>query len=626
MRISCFRIKNYKSFNDSGEILLAPGMNIVTGQNNAGKTALLQALELRSPYKEHLSTISLPEKGRAHFKRESSVEFKITVAGEDLGTFTDHLQSLPVPIPPDPRGGHHPLGLSYDGQYTSEASITKIWNWLREHREITFSLIRRILPDGASQIDPATVPSHGLFNVNPNPGSSNCFFVRTINPQGRINYMFQYGSGVDLGTTLMEQFIARIYRFSAERFGLGECNFGASPVLLSDARNLAEVLNSLQPNADYYRKYVDLVRFVLPQVKWISVEARPTNTLQIKVWPIVKEAMRDDLAMPLAECGTGLGQVLAILYVAFTSPTARVLLIDEPQSFLHPGAARSLIEALKQFPQHQYVVTSHSASVIAAADAREVLILRNDSGETSISVTDTNDNALLKEFLREIGTQLSDVFGMEQVIWVEGPTEAAIFPKVLALLGKMRPGTVVVSIRNTGDLENKGAEKIFGIYSNLSSKASILPSKVVFLLDAELRTAAQQREIQTMSGGKAFFLPRRNIECYLLDADAITFVCNSIKGFTTQDEGLTATRVEEAMIALAGEARYWPSLESPNPGSLDSPLIDGARLLSSLFNQLSEARVKYSKTIHSVAIYDWLSQHKVEKLDQLHSFLDAHVA
>jgi predicted ATPase len=45
--------------------------------------------------------------------------------------------------------------------------------------------------------------------------------------------------------------------------------------------------------------------------------------------------------------------VLAILYVVMTSNHPQTIIIDEPQSFLHPGAVKKLIEVLKQYPQHQ---------------------------------------------------------------------------------------------------------------------------------------------------------------------------------------------------------------------------------------------------------------------------------
>src|SRR5712671_5827443 len=48
MHIQACRVKNYRSFRDSGDIRFAPGFNLIVGPNNVGKTALLNALELQS--------------------------------------------------------------------------------------------------------------------------------------------------------------------------------------------------------------------------------------------------------------------------------------------------------------------------------------------------------------------------------------------------------------------------------------------------------------------------------------------------------------------------------------------------------------------------------------------------
>ena len=44
-----FRVTNYKSYRDSGKVKFKPGFNILTGQNSAGKTALLEALTFQFP-------------------------------------------------------------------------------------------------------------------------------------------------------------------------------------------------------------------------------------------------------------------------------------------------------------------------------------------------------------------------------------------------------------------------------------------------------------------------------------------------------------------------------------------------------------------------------------------------
>jgi len=55
MHISHFQLFNYKSFRDSGALEFKPGINIIVGANNAGKTALLEALSLDFENNPHRS-------------------------------------------------------------------------------------------------------------------------------------------------------------------------------------------------------------------------------------------------------------------------------------------------------------------------------------------------------------------------------------------------------------------------------------------------------------------------------------------------------------------------------------------------------------------------------------------
>src|SRR6266404_5191114 len=63
MYITKFQVKNYKSFLSSHEVHLSPGFNVVVGQNNAGKTALVEALSLRFENKNHISLKTMPNPG-----------------------------------------------------------------------------------------------------------------------------------------------------------------------------------------------------------------------------------------------------------------------------------------------------------------------------------------------------------------------------------------------------------------------------------------------------------------------------------------------------------------------------------------------------------------------------------
>jgi len=186
-----------------------------------------------------------------------------------------------------------------------------------------------------------------------------------------------------------------------------------------------------------------LVGTIFPGIKHVTVAPTPQGNLRVLVWTVDPESEREDLAVPLAEGGTGIGQVLAILYVVLTSPYPRTIVIDEPQSFLHPGAIRTLFDVLKELQrtrlEHQYVVMTHSPTVVTAAEPRTLLLVRKDGTESAIQPIDVEETASLRLFLSEIGARLSDVFGADSILWVEGATEESCFPLILARLGTRSP-------------------------------------------------------------------------------------------------------------------------------------------------------------------------------------------
>src|SRR5262249_42351507 len=63
MHISKVQVTSFKSYHDSGEVEFKPGFNIVVGQNSAGKTALLEAMQLQSPENAHRSLKTVPAPG-----------------------------------------------------------------------------------------------------------------------------------------------------------------------------------------------------------------------------------------------------------------------------------------------------------------------------------------------------------------------------------------------------------------------------------------------------------------------------------------------------------------------------------------------------------------------------------
>src|SRR5216684_5109207 len=84
MYIARFQVKNYKSFLSSQEFHLTPGFNVVVGQNNAGKTALVEALSLQFADKYHMSMKTIPSPGvLLHDSFTSTVQIAFQLVEEE---------------------------------------------------------------------------------------------------------------------------------------------------------------------------------------------------------------------------------------------------------------------------------------------------------------------------------------------------------------------------------------------------------------------------------------------------------------------------------------------------------------------------------------------------------------
>ena len=172
-----------------------------------------------------------------------------------------------------------------------------------------------------------------------------------------------------------------MYVFEAQRRATGVCAIGRGTRLAADCSNLAEVLHNLQPNHERFREYQDLIRRIFPDIQGVSVviHAAAQNRVEVRVWLAPVRTQRvDDLTIALEECGTGIGQVLSILYVLKNPDAERaVIAIDEPNSFLHPEASRALIRILKEFPDHQYIIATHAPEVIAESRPEMLTVLEH---------------------------------------------------------------------------------------------------------------------------------------------------------------------------------------------------------------------------------------------------------
>jgi hypothetical protein len=343
------------------------------------------------------------------------------------------------------------------------------------------------------------------------------------------------------------------------------------------------------------------------------------NKGEVIVWNDEKAISRNDLAFNLTESGSGVGQVLAILYVVLTAREPQVIILDEPQGFLHPGAARKLTEVLRHYTKdkHQLIIATHSPTVITASDPASVTMIRQEGTESTFEKIDIKEAAAQRKYLGEVGARLSDVFGYDRILWVEGETEERCFPMILRELGEERlMGTAILRVQHTGDFNRKDTKNVFEIYERLSQlEGGLVPPVVGFIFDRETRSEREQEDLKRQSRGRIHFTGKRMFENYLLNPSGITAVLRS-----SEATGITESDVVNWLEQNQTNSKYYKPLEIGSDVSWTEN-VDGALFLYDLFTHLTSSQVHFDKTTHSLMLTEWLLEHSREDLRELSDLL-----
>ncbi len=590
MRLLQARVLGFQSFADSDNVRFQSGINLIVGPNNVGKSAFLRALQPSLADDRHRT----PDEWRDEALPKPTVQLRIEVDGSEirhaslegvysiipaegdrLGGAVDYVQQL-LDGPPFALNLQHRPGEEFTGSYPSHGQF--VWR-------------------GAGQATAAQLtPKNGSLDV------------------------VQHNNGEDtLPSIVHHLWRTRMFYFSAERFSVGQTTTAHTERLDQNASNLAAVLATLSGDqGDLFDKLVSHLRELFPTVGNLSTRIQPGNpgVTEIRVWP-TPQRKNVKLSFPLAQSGTGVAQTVALLVAVMTVEQA-VIIVDEINSFLHPAAVKALLRILQtEYAQHQYIISTHAPEVVGFSNPSTVYLVKRSGYNSSISYLDPADVSTFREVSSHLGVSMADVFAADRVIWVEGETEEALFPYLYReVIGAVPRGTIFTTVAATGDFGAKRRDKkmVYEAYSRLSEAVATLPVKVIFGFDTETLNEQEKSDMVRDSGGKLRFLPRRHLECYLLEPQALS------DRLRAKDIGnKVTTETVRAKITELGDTRQF------SISNVDSDLnnlswlsqIDAAKLLSKLFTDLSEARIEYDKTSDGIEIVKLLLAQNASFLNPL---------
>jgi predicted ATPase len=583
MYLSRFKILDYKCFLDSGEARLDPSFNVVVGKNNAGKSALLEMLNIRaSPANTPHASPSAPVAA----ERVSKIRFSVTLCADEIRDAVRRFGRTYIPCP----------------STISAGEIDEYLTSVFELDEYEFSYEQG---GGAVSYQP-----YPIIRLSDCGEYTNRSIVVVPNEAGQIvaKQIEKTNDGV-LSNQILETIQGRLFVFRAERLSVARTSPAEEDVLRPNASNLPSVLHRLQEDRYAMEAYVEALRTVIPSVAHVSVGYRDGNFV-IQVLPdySTKEA---NYAQPLENCGTGLGQVMALLYVVLKMDSG-IVVIDEPNSFLHPGATKQLINIMRQNRRNQYVISTHSPEVIVASSPCRVVQVSRAGTSSVVRSFDSGAVSELRNVLDELGVSLSDVFGIDGVVWVEGETERDAFPLILeTFFGGVPAGVAYVPMR-ASELAAKRriAEVSANLHLRLATTSAIIPAIVGFAFDGELRDGAERERINKIAKGRAHFLPRRMLENYLFHEEAIAFALLA----ESPDAEIGTDDVRNWLIQNAGFDASTGRLDHP-----DLVNLDGAKVLKDVYWELG--KVSFSKTRDSVRIVSRILKVEPQFLGEVASYV-----
>jgi predicted ATPase len=162
--------------------------------------------------------------------------------------------------------------------------------------------------------------------------------------------------------------------------------------------NIAEALQSLRERKDgsFEDVLTSLARIVPGLVELETNKVGHFRTLEFSQ----RQASGGVASFTALEMSDGALRALGILVAARQTEPGSMLIIEEPEVHLHPGAASVLFEALKNASHRSTVlITTHSPELLDAAQDEEILVCDNRQGATRIGPLASEQRQLVREGL-----------------------------------------------------------------------------------------------------------------------------------------------------------------------------------------------------------------------------------
>jgi energy-coupling factor transporter ATP-binding protein EcfA2 len=268
--------------------------------------------------------------------------------------------------------------------------------------------------------------------------------------------------------------------------------------------------------------YEQLKKYIVdhtPEIEYLDVTATMTGDGERELDLYYCETMaRTEKEFYWA--GDGLQIWLQVLFHIWRQIDIPVLILDEPDVFLHPDLQRRLVRALEEL-NTQVILATHAPELIAEV-SRDSVILVDRTRKRSKRISDDKALASLNNALGSgFNLRLVKALRSRVVLFVEGQ-DMKILANIAKTLGADRfAGEKGLAIVPMGGYSNRGMASAFGWMNSRFLEGAV---DVFVVIDRDYRsddTARTDAEALRKQGVHAHVWRRKELENYLLVPEAI---------------------------------------------------------------------------------------------------------
>lgn len=372
MYLKSIHVQHYKSL-DNVSVDFAPDVTVVVGPNGVGKSNFVDVLRfLRDAVTDDLEHAVTKREGIQRLLQTYKTKpYKIGIRcdfaesdGQDCASYALHLTSVGS-------GGYRVENETYQACLDSLGGgyIDRVFRWSRDAKGRTQTTINGRNPLGLT--------SNRTWHSNEGY-APDAIALSEVPPTGHTRDSFYNYIGKDIAAWSH----CTIYPNTLKKPALPDRN----SKLMESGDNWASVIKSMKRSPkgrDALEQIYDAMRAVLPTFEEVSIQT--VGSYLVPLFKFQVEGEKSLASFDPVQLSDGTLRLFGILLAAYQLPRPKLLVIEEPEQTIYPGALAVLADVFKEVGRStQVLITTHSPHLVQFFDPSQIRVTVMHDGMTQI--------------------------------------------------------------------------------------------------------------------------------------------------------------------------------------------------------------------------------------------------